>query len=144
MTRWIQSKRPMQGKASLLLWFNELFSPSRCFVPPFYFNTMFAYSDFSCAYTTCVYMADRLNIEIANLWETRHHPTVVVVNGLLHCAGLCRGDPKRKARLFEAKAKEFLGPVSYLTKVSTRTTERKKLWSIAWKCLGEILRHSSA
>lgn len=44
----------------------------------------------------------------------RHALTVVVVDRLLHDAGLRRGDPKRKARLFQAEVEQVLSPVSYL------------------------------
>lgn len=49
----------------------------------------------------------------------RSRLTVVEVNGLLHEAGLCRGDPQREAGLAEAKAEQFLRPVSHLEAVTT-------------------------
>ena len=44
--------------------------------------------------------------------------TLVVVDGLLHEAGLSRGNPQRKTRLLEAEAKQILGPISHLPHVA--------------------------
>ena len=44
----------------------------------------------------------------------RHLLTVVVINGLLHEAGLRRGNPERKTGLLQAEAEQFLGPISHL------------------------------
>lgn len=43
-----------------------------------------------------------------------YSPTVVIVDGLLHQARLCRGYPQWKARLLQTEVEQFLGPISDL------------------------------
>lgn len=50
----------------------------------------------------------------------RHLLTVVEVDGLLHDAGLRRGNPQRKAGLLQAEAEEIFGPVPYLEAVENQ------------------------
>lgn len=64
------------------------------------------------------------------MYTMGHVLTVVKVDRLFHDAGLGRGNPQRKARLFQAEAEQVLRPVSHLAAFSARPRQVKETMSV--------------